>query len=98
MNGESSNGWNVPATYLSNSQESSSNNISSNKVNNINLGPKVMLNGDGDMSVKNLSHGEGSPLRSNLALKLKNAHPALLCPMCQYTSGSPGNLEEHINR
>lgn len=67
-------------------------------VNNINLAPKVMVNGDGDLSPRNSRHGEGSPLRSNLALKLKNAQPALLCPMCQYTSDSPGDLEEHINR
>lgn len=57
-----------------------------------------MLNGDGDLSPRNSRYGEGSPLRSNLALKLKNAQPALLCPMCQYTSDSPGDLEEHINR
>lgn len=97
INGESSNGWNG-ATYSTNSQDSSSNSISSSMVNNINLAPKVMLNGDGDLSPRNSSHGEGSPLRSNLALKLKNAQPALLCPMCQYTSDSPGELEEHINR
>lgn len=97
MNGESSNSWNG-ASYSNTSQDSSSNSISCGKVNNINLAPKVMLNGDGDLSPRNSSHGEGSPLRSNLALKLKNAQPALLCPMCQYTSNSPGDLEEHINR
>lgn len=59
---------------------------------------QVLLNGDGDLSPRNSSHGEGSPLRSSLNLKLKNTQPTLHCPMCQYTSESPGELEEHINR
>lgn len=49
---------------------------------------------------------QGSPLRSQLGLKLK-AHkptnttkpsPLLQCPLCPYTSESPSTLEEHINR
>lgn len=53
-------------------------------------------------------HGEGSPLRSQLGLKLKaNNKPKitiptipspLMCFMCPYTSENPKTLEEHINR
>ncbi|KAJ8983641.1 hypothetical protein NQ317_019560 [Molorchus minor] len=91
LNGENS--WNFPA--YSNSVQ---NNPAPNKVNinNINLNSKV--NGGGEGSPKNSSHGQGSPLRSNLALKLKNSAPKLQCPMCSYTSLSPNELEEHVNR
>lgn len=75
-----------------------SNGFENAAVNNINLAPRAMLNGDGELGLRKAGHGEGSPLRSSLALKLKNAQPTLLCPMCQYTSDSPGDLEEHINR
>lgn len=54
------------------------------------------------------NHGEGSPLRSQLGLKLKaNNKPKitiptipspLLCLMCPYTTDDPKTLEEHINR
>lgn len=55
-------------------------------------------------------HGEGSPLRSQLGLKLKaNNKPKitipitdpssnLMCLMCPYTTEDPRTLEEHINR
>lgn len=52
------------------------------------------------------SAGSGSPLRSQLALNLrtsavpspaKKATPQQ-CPMCSYSSNSPLQLEEHINR
>lgn len=89
INGDISHNWNIPSTA------SHSNNINKN-INNINLSPKV--NGGGEMSPQNSSHGQGSPLRSSLALKLKNATPKLLCPMCEYTSTSPNELEEHVNR
>lgn len=54
------------------------------------------------------SHGEGSPLRSQLGLKLKaNNKPKitiptipspLMCLMCPYATNDPRTLEEHINR
>lgn len=54
------------------------------------------------------NHGEGSPLRSQLGLKLKaNNKPKitipslpspLMCLMCPYTTEDPRILEEHINR
>lgn len=52
------------------------------------------------------SAGQGSPLRSQLALKLKANIPKILpsptptiqCLMCQFTSTCPQKLEEHINR
>lgn len=58
------------------------------------------MNGGGEISPKNSnsSHGHGSPLRSSLALKLKNTVTKLQCPMCNYTSASPNELEEHVNR
>lgn len=56
----------------------------------------------------NVNHGEGSPLRSQLGLKLKaNNKPKislptlpspLMCLMCPYTTENPRILEEHINR
>ncbi|XP_059616386.1 zinc finger-containing ubiquitin peptidase 1-like isoform X2 [Phlebotomus argentipes] len=48
--------------------------------------------------------GQGSPLRSQLGLKLKSHTPAtvkvspLQCPLCPYTSENSTVLEEHINR
>lgn len=63
------------------------------------FGFQVLVNGGAsELSPKNSSRGEGSPLRSNLALKLKTQSPTLQCPMCKYTSNSPTELEEHINR
>lgn len=60
---------------------------------------KGLVNGGGgELSPKSYAHGEGSPLRSNLALKLKKQSPSLQCPMCKYSSESPNDLEEHINR
>lgn len=54
------------------------------------------------------NHGEGSPLRSQLGLKLKannkpkitlpTASSPLMCLMCPYTTEDPRTLEEHINR
>ncbi|KAF5291404.1 hypothetical protein FQR65_LT01714 [Abscondita terminalis] len=71
---------------------------SNQKCNNINLklSSKTTLNGD--ISPPQSSHGEGSPLRSSLNLKLCKPLPILQCPMCKYTSISPDELEEHINR
>ncbi|KAJ8923356.1 hypothetical protein NQ315_001914 [Exocentrus adspersus] len=91
INGESN--WNFP-TYSSNNQNSYRE-VKSN-ISNVNLNPKV--NGGGEASPKNSSHGQGSPLRSNLDLKLKSSAPKLQCPMCNYTSLSPSELEEHVNR
>ncbi|XP_019869364.1 zinc finger-containing ubiquitin peptidase 1 isoform X2 [Aethina tumida] len=100
VNGESSNNWNIPSysSHSSNYRNSNSRENSSKKnINNINLSPKV--NGGGELSPKNsATHGQGSPLRSSLALKLKSTSPRLQCPMCNYTSSSPNELEEHVNR
>lgn len=56
----------------------------------------------------NVNHGEGSPLRSQLGLKLKaNNKPKislptlpspLMCLMCPYKTENSRTLEEHINR
>ncbi|KRT79699.1 Peptidase [Oryctes borbonicus] len=89
INGE----WNLPSDSSSNGHPNRNTN-----VNNINLTPKVVVNGGCEYSPKKSTHGQGSPLRSNLNLKLKNPSPTLQCPMCQYNSNSPGELEEHINR
>jgi hypothetical protein len=52
-------------------------------------------------------HGEGSPLRSSLGLKLKASNKPkttpsipspLVCLMCPYSTNDPNILEEHINR
>lgn len=59
--------------------------------------------------VNGVHHGEGSPLRSQLGLKLKANNkpkitipiipsPTLMCLMCPYTTENPKTLEEHINR
>ncbi|XP_066140266.1 zinc finger-containing ubiquitin peptidase 1-like isoform X1 [Euwallacea fornicatus] len=96
LNGESSVNWNNSAMYSSQIQDR---HMLDNKqtYSNINLSPKV--NGGGAVSPQNSSHGQGSPLRSNLALKLRSPSPALLqCPMCNYASNSPNELEEHVNR
>ncbi|CAH1638998.1 unnamed protein product [Spodoptera littoralis] len=53
------------------------------------------------------SAGQGSPLRSQLALKLKpntpkksapTPSPSVQCLLCDFTSTCPRKLEEHINR
>uniref|UniRef100_A0A1B0DGS9 Zinc finger-containing ubiquitin peptidase 1 n=1 Tax=Phlebotomus papatasi TaxID=29031 RepID=A0A1B0DGS9_PHLPP len=62
--------------------------------------PKEAVNG---LDVTN-GGGQGSPLRSQLGLKLKTHTPAttkaspLQCPLCPYTSDNSTVLEEHINR
>lgn len=95
FNGESSLSWNNPATY-SNKVQNEEMLDNKQSYSNINLNPKV--NGGGAVSHPNSSHGHGSPLRSNLALKLKAASPAFQCPMCSYTSNNPNDLQEHVNR
>ncbi|XP_028142955.1 zinc finger-containing ubiquitin peptidase 1-like isoform X3 [Diabrotica virgifera virgifera] len=90
INGEDH--WNL-ASYSSNN----TNHLGAVKSNiNINSNPKV--NGGGAISPNKVSHGHGSPLRSNLDLKLKNPPSTLQCPMCNYTSTNPNKLEEHVNR
>ncbi|XP_025833539.1 ubiquitin carboxyl-terminal hydrolase ZUFSP isoform X2 [Agrilus planipennis] len=89
--------WSLPSNY---SQDLSSNGKNSKQninINNMNYNSKAAFC-NGESSPNNSSHGEGSPLRSSLNLKLKSTAPTLQCPMCQYTSLSPGELEEHINR
>ncbi|CAG9773139.1 unnamed protein product [Ceutorhynchus assimilis] len=102
FNGESSVSWNNPATY-SNRSLNGERMDNKSSYSNINLSPKV--SGGGEVTPQNSNHhygGQGSPLRSNLALKLKNSAappPAFLqCPICSYTSNSPNELEEHVNR
>ncbi|KAL1494489.1 hypothetical protein ABEB36_010081 [Hypothenemus hampei] len=77
-------------------QNQASNSLSKICYSNINISPKV--NGGGAVSPHHSSHGQGSSVRSNLDLKLKSSAPALLCPMCKYSSDSPNELEEHVNR
>lgn len=90
INGEDH--WSL-ASYSNNS----TNNVGSLKTNiNINSNPKV--NGGGEVSPNKASHGHGSPLRTNLDLKLKNSPSTLQCPMCNYTSTNAYKLEEHVNR
>nr|XP_023015569.1 zinc finger with UFM1-specific peptidase domain protein-like [Leptinotarsa decemlineata]XP_023015570.1 zinc finger with UFM1-specific peptidase domain protein-like [Leptinotarsa decemlineata] len=91
INGEN-NHWNFPS-YSSNNRNSPEE-VKSNI--NINLNPKI--NGGGELSPSKSSHGQGSPLRSNLDLKLRSSASRLQCPMCNYTSLSPNELEEHVNR
>lgn len=75
-----------------------------NNSNNVNC-DKENVNGNG----AHQNHGEGSPLRSQLGLKLKVANnkpkitiptipSPLMCLMCPYTTDDPKTLEEHINR
>lgn len=106
LNGECSRDWNLPSSMANHSQHnghssnSNSNSSSHSNINNINLSSKhALVNGGGELSPKRLQYGgPGSPLRSNLALKLKSSSPTVQCPMCKYTSSSPTELEEHINR
>lgn len=65
-------------------------------------------NGTSSNSSINGSAGHGSPMRSQLGLKLKTTaiskHPKtpvkspIECPMCSFKSETPNALEEHINR
>lgn len=41
-------------------------------VNNINLATNIVVNGGGELSPRSSHHPQGSPLRNNLALKLKS--------------------------
>jgi len=97
----------APVIFNYNLMDNNNNNNSNN--NNVNCdidgASNNVPNGNG---VQN--HGEGSPLRSQLGLKLKatNAKPKiitipsvpspLICLMCPYTTENPRTLEEHINR
>lgn len=71
--------------------------------NNTNNCDNENVNGNGVQQ----NHGEGSPLRSQLGLKLKannskmtlpSAPSPLMCLLCPYTTKDPRTLEEHINR
>ncbi|CAF4928674.1 unnamed protein product [Pieris macdunnoughi] len=71
-----------------------------NNVNNYDGSPK-------NNKLAMASAGQGSPLRSQLALKLKSNTPKKLAPtpsptvqclLCDFTSSCPRKLEEHINR
>lgn len=79
-----------------------------NNSDNVNCdNENVNVNG-GSVNGAQQNHGEGSPLRSQLGLKLKaNNKPKisiptipspLMCLMCPYTTADPRTLEEHINR
>ncbi|CAH1972271.1 unnamed protein product [Acanthoscelides obtectus] len=100
INGENceNNHYNFPSYSNSNQNQLEAR----SSVNNINISPKV--NGGGALSPAISRHGgQGSPSRSKLDLKLKSAVASgaqnkLQCPMCNYTSLSPSQLEEHVNR
>ncbi|CAG4951342.1 unnamed protein product [Colias eurytheme] len=71
-----------------------------NNMNNYDGSPK-------NSKLSMASAGQGSPLRSQLALKLKSNTPKKLAPtpsptvqclLCDFTSTCPRKLEEHINR
>lgn len=85
------------------------NNTNNNNINNNcdNGGANGNINGvDAKIENNHQQHGEGSPLRSQLGLKLKANKPKtlpsipspLVCFMCPYTANDPNVLEEHINR
>ncbi|CAG9865121.1 unnamed protein product [Phyllotreta striolata] len=65
---------------------------------NININKNSKVNGGGELSPNVSGHGRGSPLRSNLELKLKNSQTNYQCPMCNYSNSNPNVLEEHVNR
>ncbi|KOB72116.1 Uncharacterized protein OBRU01_12718 [Operophtera brumata] len=62
--------------------------------------------GSPDKKLTMAGAGQGSPLRSQLALKLKantpkkapSPSPTVQCLLCDFTSTCPRKLEEHINR
>lgn len=87
----------------------------------VNDGKEVVMNGGGAVCTSGViagasgttsangtgAGGQGSPLRSQLGLKLKSHKPIattttkpspLQCLLCPYTSENPTVLEEHINR
>lgn len=80
------------------------NNINNN--NNNYCGGGSSSSSSGSALAGTASAGSGSPLRSQLALNLRTSaipSPAKKlvpqqCPMCSYSSDSPLQLEEHINR
>lgn len=80
-----------------------------NNINNNNNNYSTMVSGAGGSGSCAGGAGQGSPLRSQLALNLRtNASPSKCtpvrkaspqqCPMCSFKSDSPLLLEEHINR
>jgi hypothetical protein len=92
---------------LSNGSSSSNNNNIMDDNNNSSNNNCDMANGSGNQNGVH-NHGEGSPLRSQLGLKLKaqnkpkimlpSASSPLMCFMCPYTTNDAATLEEHINR
>jgi uncharacterized C2H2 Zn-finger protein len=91
------------------SESESLSNINNNVMDDNNNNNCDMANGaNGNANGIAENHGEGSPLRSQLGLKLKANKPKitlppsipspLICLMCPYTTSDPNILEEHINR
>jgi uncharacterized C2H2 Zn-finger protein len=91
--------------YNNNNNNNHNDNMDDNNNNhNNNNNCDMASSANGGNDVEN-HHGEGSPLRSQLGLKLKANKPKistlpspLMCLMCPYTTHDPSILEEHINR
>lgn len=94
---------------LSNGVGSNNNNFMDDNNNSNSNNNCDMANGSGSVNQNGVQkHGEGSPLRSQLGLKLKaqnkpkivipSASSPLMCLMCPYTTNEAATLEEHINR
>lgn len=89
---------------ISNHNQMDDDNNNSNSNNNCDMANESGNNHSNGVQSK---HGEGSPLRSQLELKLKANKPKitiptvpspLTCLLCPYTTKDPSVLEEHINR
>lgn len=87
---------------ISNNNQMDDNN-NSNSNNNCDMANESVNNHNGAQS----KHGEGSPLRSQLELKLKANKPKITiptapspqnCMLCPYVTKDASTLEEHINR
>lgn len=102
----SSNGGAKPESIVFNYNHAMDDNNNSNNNNNSNCDTEVASENNVNGAQQN--HGEGSPLRSQLGLKLKaNNKPKitipkvvspLMCLLCPYQTEDHRTLEEHINR
>lgn len=84
------------SNYLETYQYNNSNNSTPKRNNINNIATKV--NGGGAVSPQKNRHGHGSPLRNSLNLKLKGEMSKLQCPLCHFSSISPDEIQEHVNR
>lgn len=102
LNGTTASSKPEPVIFTYNNVMDDNNNSNNVNCDNENVNGGVVVNG------AQQNHGEGSPLRSQLGLKLKaNNKPKitiptisspLMCLMCPYATNDPRTLEEHINR